>query len=601
MFHRPLLVALLVLLSATAVGAQSVTGDFGVAAGTGSPYVFGGDDGFSNATMGQTLANSGVTFTRSCCDYYLTVIAPNTTLATYQSALAAGCPAGSVCDPNTWNWGNATSDLPNAHSMGMKTMGIMSYNVPWNSQRTTNPPGRSEPIDYNVWSDMVAKVYRHQAALTHPDYIEIWNEPDCCPTYIGMPNYHAMYKTAAAAIRSVDPTAVIAGPVISLANSAWVSDLFDGTIPLNDINFITFHSYQDASAEDGSMLGAARAHGLGAGITEWNADGAGSALDNNDPISVAFVGQRLIDQLNAGFTVSSLFALATPPPNYSVWTDSSMTTLVPKMRAFLLMSRKMGLGAGPSSLKQITSLGFVSAALAAVNSAGNPVMVFANHGGSSVPVTANFSNTGLSGTVGLQTYLADFNGNTAQTPIDNVNAPVSGGSVSHMFTMTPYSVAGIVLGAVIAATPTPSGAATPTPTPAAGGCTVTITSPVNGATVSGVVPVTVVESGCNVNNRLGISGAGGSNHFDFPNNAAIKWDTTGATQGTWVNGTYTIDVSAWDGPFNGELADSAPISVTVANGVATPTPRATPTPMATPTPGSCTLTVPVPCGAIVEH
>lgn len=579
MSSKSLTAALLLLLSASVAGAQTVAGDFSIAAGIGSPYVFGGDDGFFSQSTGQALVNSGVTFSRAVGDYFLTDFAPNTTLSAYQGALAAGCPSGSVCDPGTWNWSARATEIPLAHSMGVKTMGIMSYDAAFDAQYATSPPGRAPPSDLNAWADMVKKVYVHQSAVTRPDYIEIWNEPDCCVWFTGMTEYHAMYKAASAAIRSVDPTVAIAGPVISIANSAWVADLFDGTIPLNDINLITFHAYQDAYAEDGSMLGAARAHGVGAGITEWNADSncVASTLDNNDPVSVAFVGQRLIDQLNAGFTVSSLFALGTAPNNCTVWTDASMTTLLPKMRAFLLMSKKMGLGAGPSSLRQITGLGFASAALAAVNSAGNPVMVFANHGGSSIPVTATFSNTGLSGTVGLQTFLADFGANTAQSPIDNVNVTASGGSISHMFTMTPYSIAGVILGAVIAATPTPSGATpTPTATPAAG-CAVTITSPVNGATVSGAVPVTVAESGCGVNNRLSISGPGASNHFDYQGNS-FSWDTT-----QWPNEALTMDVSAWDSSFTGQLADSAPVIVTVANGVPTATATATPKPTATAT------------------
>lgn len=156
-------------------------------------------------------------------------------------------------------------------------------------------------------------------------------------------------------------------------------------------------------------------------------------------------GARLINILSAGYNGAThhTFEIFGRTGLCSVW-DTTGSYLLSRMRAALLLSKKMGLGAGNSSIKQISMSG-VTTAVAAMNSAGNPVTAVANYSGASITVAVNFTGLGQLGTANLQTYLADFGNNTAQSPIENVNVPVSGGSLSHSITLTPYSVAGIIL------------------------------------------------------------------------------------------------------------------------------------------------------------
>ena len=176
-------------------------------------------------------------------------------------------------------------------------------------------------------------------------------------------------------------------------------------------------------------------------------------------------GARLINILSAGYNGAThhTFEIFGRTGLCSVW-DTTGSYLLSRMRAALLLSKKMGLGAGNSSIKQISMSG-VTTAVAAMNSAGNPVTAVANYSGASITVAVNFTGLGQLGTANLQTYLADFGNNTAQSPIENVNVPVSGGSLSHSITLTPYSVAGIIL-SNLPPTLTPAPTSTPQPTPA---------------------------------------------------------------------------------------------------------------------------------------
>ena len=125
-----------------------------------------------------------------------------------------------------------------------------------------------------------------------------------------------------------------------------------------------------------------------------------------------------------------------------------------------------------------------------------------------------------------------------------------------------------------AATPTASGA-TPTATPNSSGPTATptpgvvqITAPLNNATVSGTVSITLVKNASWAN--LYIDG----NYFASTPPATFSWNSATAT-----NGTHTISANAYNG--SGTIIGNASILVSVQQG-ATPTATLTPTATATP-------------------
>ena len=139
-------------------------------------------------------------------------------------------------------------------------------------------------------------------------------------------------------------------------------------------------------------------------------------------------------------------------------------------------------------------------------------------------------------------------------------------------TSTPTATPTSTSTATATATATPT--STPTPT-----CAPTLISPVNGSTISGTVMVRVSEAGCATNNRLEVSGANYSQHFDFSgpghslNTAFLPAEVLGMYVSVW-----------WDSQYLGREATTSPITVTVVHATPTPTVTATPSPSPTSTP-----------------
>jgi hypothetical protein len=120
-------------------------------------------------------------------------------------------------------------------------------------------------------------------------------------------------------------------------------------------------------------------------------------------------------------------------------------------------------------------------------------------------------------------------------------------------------------------TPPATTSPTPTVTP---GPTVTLTSPSNGATVSGTTNLTVVSSGAISWVNFNIDG----NYLASSPPYTIAWDTTKV-----ANGTHTVSVVAY-ATAGSPLVASASEIVSVLNPTPTPSPSPSPTPSPTPTP-----------------
>jgi hypothetical protein len=311
------------------------------------------------------LADSGDTMVRWAYNIYwadsINQVVPATTNSAYEAAMSAGCPSGSVCDPNTWAWGDdseAQTVFQEANGSGFTTMTIMGDTTPWNSVNGTNT---GLPTDWTVYEDMVKKIVQHYSSLFATAYIEVWNEPDLIP--ISPSDYATVYYHTAHAIRSLNAFVQIGGPVTSSPNNTYVDAIMNNpSIPRSWVNFISFHNYNGGvGPEDTSVMNYARSFQANEPIflTEWNADGScQSSLDANDPVTVAYDGARLINILSANYNGAThhTFEIFGRTGLCSVW-DTTGSYLLSRMRAPLLLSKKMGLGAGNSSIKQVSMSG----------------------------------------------------------------------------------------------------------------------------------------------------------------------------------------------------------------------------------------------------
>jgi len=418
----------------------------GVTVGSGSSDFGANINSLPDANV-ATLQGVGVTHARNAHPQTKDMI-PGTTLAAYISAMNAGCPGGSVCDPNTWNWASDAVHT-SERNHGMRILDIYAYGVPWdtNDNHSTIWPGIPSTSDqWRAWEDMIAKETTHY----HPDMIEVWNEPDgSWFVFIDPTTYANLYYHTAHAIRSVNSTVAIGGPVVSAPGQVpqYINAMHANTnIPNSWINFISYHGYIGGSATEDTAAAAAARNiwpGIPVYVTEWTWDtNCGDTIDGDDPNGVAWFGSRYISQFYSG----------QPSDYFSGALDSSTGvqhcamlfsngTPMPKDYAIFVMSKQLGLGAGPSSIKATTTN--LTSAAGAANSAGNPVAIMANWSGGRA-VTVTFNNV-ANKTWNLQTYLADHGSNHAQSPIENINVPVTNGTLVHTFNMTDYSIAGVIL------------------------------------------------------------------------------------------------------------------------------------------------------------
>ena len=469
---------------------SSVAVNYSTTTNAGSPWIFG-STGFpcvncpqinepsgyiccwGTSTQQQQLVHIGATFLR--WDASVERIVPTTSNSTYESALSGGCQSGSVCDPNSWNWNNSPTAeaILQAKSLGLAIDQIGGFTTTWNSNNATN---YGIPTDWTVFADIQQKLFQH----IEPDVFEVRNEPEG-----GWPNtpsdYANVYYHTAQAIRAIDANVPIGGPGISsdcggatgyACSDSYVSAILTTkyhNIPSNWVNFISFHQYKLSPTVDMTVARNARFYrpGIPVYVTEWNADSNGAASEDDDaPDTVSFDGSFLTSMLANGVAAANHYSFQPAPPsgNASIFDDFT-GAILDRSKVYLLMSRQLGLGSGASSVKRDSFSG-ISIAAGAVNSAGNPVVVVVNHSGSPATVTVDFNNLNLSGSVGLQTYLADHGSNNAQSPVENMTVNVSGGSLSHTITMTPYCVAGIILNSTSAPKARPAPASTPLPNPA---------------------------------------------------------------------------------------------------------------------------------------
>ena len=436
----------LALLCAVAQ-AQSVTVNYGSTTGAVTPNLFGVNHAVTSGSVLTNTLGVGVTIARE--DYYMSDIVPSTTLSAYQAALAAGCTSGSVCDPSTWNW-SRTDGMQALRTAGMKVMGIMDYNVPFDSNNGTLS---GTVIDYTVYDDIVAKIVAHFTA----DYVEIGNEPDGCQFMCLDPtDYATHYAHVAGAIRGVSSTVPIGGPATSIpGHTDYVNAMAANTNILPGwVNFISQHSYTGSFTNnfDTSMLTDAKTYwpSVIGWTDEWNYDsGCTSSLDNDDPSSVGWFGANLIAAINSGLNSMYYNADESPSSGGCAWIDTS-NNLLPKDYAYEVL-KQIGLNTGTGAVKSTTFSGITEAA-GAVNSAGYPVIALANWF-TPLNVTVTLNNLSLSGTVSVTIYMADFSANNGTTPFNTFDVTVSGGSTTFTVPMTADSVAGVILGASVG-TPT---------------------------------------------------------------------------------------------------------------------------------------------------
>ncbi|MDG0810620.1 GH39 family glycosyl hydrolase [Cohnella rhizosphaerae] len=440
--------------------ASSATISFNQNVGSRSPNIFGGAINFlDGASDIDSLRSVGINFVRR--DVYLSEVLPNTTVAQY---LADMNVVGGVDDPNNWNW-SKYGWIDTYKNKGLKTMIILSYNVPWLSY---NNATNGVPKNWTVYEDIIKKItQRFQGKI---EYIEVWNEPDLLQflnvSGSGYANslaaYKDIYKHAASAVRSVNATIPIGGPALSNGDTSWANAMLqDATIKPN-VNFLSYHLYKQIPNGESAITdlkNVATANGVAnmpVYVTEWNWDWQyiGSPMNDGSTDAIPYVGHRLHDMIYYNAAGTGYFAFNkndSASDFYSIYANGSLT---PKMNTYSLLSKRLGLGDGTFTLRGSSWSNGAASIVAggATNSSGKNVAWVVNEAPNSDAMTVNLTQLSPNTNYKAELYLADSsnNGNTISqsTWIVQTLTTNSSGNGSLVFTLPPRSVVGIKLGAV---------------------------------------------------------------------------------------------------------------------------------------------------------
>jgi xylan 1,4-beta-xylosidase len=133
------------------------------------------------------------------------------------------------------------SFMPKALASGVRTFGFYNGNV--------TPPASMDAWGQFIQTFVRALADRYGIATVRQWPFEVWNEPNLVPFWTGtQADYFELYKTTAAAIKSVDAGLSVGGP--STASTAWIGEFLDYCTANNaPVDFISTHCYAETPAK----------------------------------------------------------------------------------------------------------------------------------------------------------------------------------------------------------------------------------------------------------------------------------------------------------------------------------------------------------------
>lgn len=445
------------LVQTPAHAATTVTADFSVNRGTGHAEVLGsGINHVDDVRKLDTLNQAGMRFARR--DAYLSEILPNNiTLDDYRNNV------NNVKDPNTWDW-SKYAWVDEYHARGVKILLIMSYNVGWLGHGPCCITGRV-PRDWAVYEDIVQKIYQRFKGKVAA--VEIWNEPNNVgpgnfldltgsPYSNGLDAYRDIYEHGSKAIRAVDPTIPIGGPVVSITSATDWADaiLRDPDIPANNVNFLSYHHYTltepvNIQAWKQVAANAGRGTNFPVYVTEWNADFRfpPTEISSEHPDAISYTGTRMTSMLNqradgAAYYADNDQSAEAPGVFFGIYRNGFLT---PKSRTFRLLSHHLGLGDDDHTLRQITyDSALVSNAGAATTARGDQVAWLVNDKATAADATLQLNGLGSMTSAIANVYEASAN-QDVNVPLTSQAITVQGGRAQVHVGLPPHSVVGVRL------------------------------------------------------------------------------------------------------------------------------------------------------------
>lgn len=425
------------ILEGASMQPTKVTIDYTKKDSIGSPLVFGGAQ-YPNSHENEVwdmLEEVGVTSMRT--DFYIENMVPyDSSVEDYKNN------KNDIQDPRTWRTDfiqTRKDAYRSAKNHGMKTMGIMSYAPPWLTYSGTT---RGVPKDWGVYEDIVKKAY--EVHRNNISYLELWNEPTHPEAFLHVTNsgltpeeaFVEIFYHAAKAVREVDKekndgkTVLLGGPAsdnpraINMLEAILRDDRTRG-----QLDFISYHNYhipEPSWDKHKEVLKKSNMEHLPIYLTEWNYK---PETDEDSPYktsypAILFTANKLVDFLKMGLAGANYYSLLqVQEPEEGKFTQflafyriaNNKAELLPQARSWRILSKKMGLGKGKSSIilpqekvEDLNIIGFI-------NSSNQQGVVIVNNSTSPTSVNLNLKNFGKKYYIKVVIYYASAN-NEAKIP-----------------------------------------------------------------------------------------------------------------------------------------------------------------------------------------
>ncbi len=435
---------------------------------TGSPLIFGGSHSpdLNHQDAWNKIAEIGVTSIRK--DFYPENALPkNITLEEYKNNL------GQIQNPENWNQeelDKINGIYKNAHIRGMKTIGIVSFSPAWLNYSNTI---YGVPKDWDVYEDIVRKTYT--IYRDNLDYVELWNEPNF-NTFLNTKDsgltkdeaYSKIFFHAAKAIRQVDAEAndgkiiPIGGPAgYDPIQTSTLETILENPATRDKLNFVSYHNYESKHLIEPSWTNYMRVmekygkENLPIYITEWNYEPDSSVKSpfNTSNSAIPFTGNKFVSFLRMGLAGANYHVLwpldLTRPDKgegymgFYRW-ENGKAELLPQAKTWRLMSNKMGLGKGKSSIYNPTNNSLDLNGLGFINTAKQYGAVVVNNDGVSHMANITLQNTNINHIATVAVYYASAD-NDATKPIYEGHVKAVKGTINLQVYLPKEAVVGVIV------------------------------------------------------------------------------------------------------------------------------------------------------------
>lgn len=359
-----------------------------------SPYVFGGSQprGLSEAQW-DSLSAQGFTFVRMQAD--VTKLVPCASPEAYRRN-DDGC-----ADPANWDWIDGIYGDNIAQEAIQRDMRVTMVvkNGHWNRFPGAPVDEETVPRDLEVWGDVLRKIINHYEGGIQ--YVELFNEVDRDPQFrvkdsphTRKSGYKAVARHAIWAVRgSEHPDTRVGGPVAAWMGAKEAEWLLQEADTRANLGFLSFHAF-DIREYPRQVVDS-----LEAVMNRYNVDlpvirssyvpeeeeDGSNMPGTTDPVAIA---PHLIGALRDGLKGAGLWEIQNRngEKDARYWFDGNDTT--PTVDLWRLMSLRLDLGNGPSTVVHVEGVPYTSA-IAALNPGGSPVgVVVAEEGDRTYEVVA---------------------------------------------------------------------------------------------------------------------------------------------------------------------------------------------------------------------